>query len=142
MVVEARVDDKVTVHAWNADRSLCAICPNSNVVHIYKTPKGASDPWEKVATLKEHDAHEQLGHHDTAHGENDDSKFYVANKPTPDAPLPLYPGVLADGSGIGGCRDDEFPDTGFADLSDALARALRGAPPLEDEAALRAHWQR
>ena len=56
MVKETRVDDRITVHAWNADRSLCAICPNSNVVHIYKTPKGASDPWEKVATLKEHDA--------------------------------------------------------------------------------------
>ena len=55
MVKETRVDDRITVHAWNADRSLCAICPNSNVVHIYKTPKGASDPWEKVATLKEHD---------------------------------------------------------------------------------------
>ena len=56
MVKETRVDDRITVHAWNADRSWCAICPNSNIVHIYKTPKGASDTWEKVATLKEHDA--------------------------------------------------------------------------------------
>jgi len=56
MVKETRVDDRITVHAWNADRSLCAICPNSNIVHIYKTPKGADATWEKVATLKEHDA--------------------------------------------------------------------------------------
>ena len=39
MVVEARVESTITKHAWNADRSLLAVVPNSNVVNIYKAPK-------------------------------------------------------------------------------------------------------
>jgi actin related protein 2/3 complex subunit 1A/1B len=56
MVKESRVDNCITVHAWNADRSLLAVCPNSNQVHIYKKPSGPDGNWDKVATLKEHDA--------------------------------------------------------------------------------------
>ena len=56
MVKESRVDNCITVHAWNADRSLLALCPNNNQVHIYKRPDGPDSPWDKVATLKEHDA--------------------------------------------------------------------------------------
>lgn len=56
MVVEARVESTITKHAWNADRSLLAVVPNSNVVNIYKTPKTADGAWEKVGELKEHDA--------------------------------------------------------------------------------------
>jgi len=56
MVKESRVDNVITVHAWNADRTLCAICPNNNQVHIYKTPAGPDGTWDKIATLKEHDA--------------------------------------------------------------------------------------
>jgi len=40
----------VTAHAWNADCSLVAICPNSPVVEIYET-KG----WTCTATLEQHD---------------------------------------------------------------------------------------
>ena len=56
MVVEARVESTITKHAWNADRSLLAVVPSSNVVNIYKTPKTADGAWEKVGELKEHDA--------------------------------------------------------------------------------------
>jgi len=56
MVKECRVDNCITVHAWNADRSLLALCPNNNQVHIYKRPEGPDSPWDKIATLKEHDA--------------------------------------------------------------------------------------
>jgi len=56
MVLDARIEDKATCHAWNADRSMLAVCPNSNVVIIFKVPKAADDPWERVATLSEHDA--------------------------------------------------------------------------------------
>ena len=56
MVLECRVEDKITCHAWNADRTMVAVCPNSNVVNIYRVPASADDPWERVATLAEHDA--------------------------------------------------------------------------------------
>jgi actin related protein 2/3 complex subunit 1A/1B len=52
----ARIEDKVTCHAWNADRSLLAVCPNNNTVSIFATPASADGPWERVATLSEHDA--------------------------------------------------------------------------------------
>jgi len=42
----------VTCHAWNADRSKLAFCPDNNEVHIYK--KGGSG-WEKDVVLHEHD---------------------------------------------------------------------------------------
>jgi len=56
MVVEARVDSAITKHAWNGDCSMLAVCPNDNTVIIFKKPAQAEGPWEKVATLKEHDA--------------------------------------------------------------------------------------
>lgn len=56
MVLESRVEDRITVHAWNADRTLLAVCPNSNEVIIFKTPGSADGPWERTAVLKEHDA--------------------------------------------------------------------------------------
>jgi hypothetical protein len=52
MVLECRVEDKITCHAWNADRTMVAVCPNSNVVNIYRVPASADDPWERVATLE------------------------------------------------------------------------------------------
>jgi len=42
----------VTCHAWNADRSKLAFCPDNNEVHIYK--KGSTG-WEKDVVLQEHD---------------------------------------------------------------------------------------
>jgi len=56
MVLDVRIEDKITCHAWNADRSLLAVCPNSNAVIIFRKPTSAEEPWERVATLKEHDA--------------------------------------------------------------------------------------
>jgi len=42
----------VTCHAWNADRSKLAFCPDNNEVHIYKKGSGG---WEKDVVLQEHD---------------------------------------------------------------------------------------
>jgi len=56
MVQEARVEDKITCHAWNADRSELAVCPNNNTVVIFRKPATADGVWERVATLTEHDA--------------------------------------------------------------------------------------
>ena len=56
MVLDVRVEDKVTVHAWNADRSLLAVCPNNNTVAIFRKPTSADGTWERIATLNEHDA--------------------------------------------------------------------------------------
>lgn len=42
----------LTAHAFNADRTRVAVCPNSNEVHIYALTGGA---WTLVHTLKEHD---------------------------------------------------------------------------------------
>eukprot|EP00735_Rhodelphis_limneticus_P003025 TRINITY_DN141_c0_g1::TRINITY_DN141_c0_g1_i1::g.14380::m.14380 TRINITY_DN141_c0_g1::TRINITY_DN141_c0_g1_i1::g.14380 ORF type:complete len:387 (+),score=98.96,sp/O96622/ARPC1_DICDI/42.32/2e-101,WD40/PF00400.27/3.6e+02,WD40/PF00400.27/1.8e-07,WD40/PF00400.27/0.98,WD40/PF00400.27/7.5e-07,WD40/PF00400.27/0.032,WD40/PF00400.27/2.1e+03,WD40/PF00400.27/0.25,Rax2/PF12768.2/66,Rax2/PF12768.2/0.0073,Rax2/PF12768.2/1.2e+03,Rax2/PF12768.2/3.7e+03,eIF2A/PF08662.6/3.3e+02,eIF2A/PF08662.6/0.02,eIF2A/PF08662.6/ len=41
--------DCITCHAWNKDRSLVAICPNTADVLIY-----SADTWELKYTLKEH----------------------------------------------------------------------------------------
>ena len=38
MSTSARVDDKITCHAWNADRTELAVCPNNNTVVIFKKP--------------------------------------------------------------------------------------------------------
>ena len=51
-----RVEDKVTCHAWNADRTQLAVCPNNNTVIIFKKPTTEDGSWERVATLTEHDA--------------------------------------------------------------------------------------
>jgi len=42
----------VTAHAWNADKTLLAFCPDNNEVHIYKKT-GTS--WEPQFVLSEHD---------------------------------------------------------------------------------------
>jgi actin related protein 2/3 complex subunit 1A/1B len=42
----------VTCHAWNADHSKIAFCPNDNTVHVYA--KSGSE-WEREFILSEHD---------------------------------------------------------------------------------------
>jgi len=42
----------ITAHAWNADRSLIAICPNSAEVHIFSTKEAE---WKLEHILAEHD---------------------------------------------------------------------------------------
>jgi actin related protein 2/3 complex subunit 1A/1B len=42
----------VTCHAWNADKSKIAFCPNNNEIHIYKKQGTA---WVEEEVLKEHD---------------------------------------------------------------------------------------
>uniref|UniRef100_A0A0D3I2P7 Arp2/3 complex 41 kDa subunit n=1 Tax=Emiliania huxleyi (strain CCMP1516) TaxID=280463 RepID=A0A0D3I2P7_EMIH1 len=56
--MEARVESAITIHAWNADRTLLAVCPNDNTIAILKVPTAEplDGPWERVATLSEHDA--------------------------------------------------------------------------------------
>ena len=48
--------DQVTCHAWNADRTLLAVCPNNNEVLIFQKPSQPEETWTKLYTLKEHDA--------------------------------------------------------------------------------------
>jgi len=43
----------ITAHAWNADRTKVAICPNNNKIYIYAKQ---GNEWVKEASLKEHDA--------------------------------------------------------------------------------------
>jgi len=43
----------ITCHAWNADRTQVALCPNNNEIHIFK--KGAGGVWNKLQVLREHD---------------------------------------------------------------------------------------
>ena len=54
--MDCRIEDKLTCHAWNADRTLLAACPNNSTVSIFKVPASPEGPWEMVATLNEHDA--------------------------------------------------------------------------------------
>ncbi|KAJ0113242.1 hypothetical protein Patl1_02649 [Pistacia atlantica] len=42
----------ITCHAWSPDRSMVALCPNNNEVHIYKQ---FQDKWEKLHVLQKHD---------------------------------------------------------------------------------------
>ncbi|XP_022632120.1 actin-related protein 2/3 complex subunit 1A isoform X4 [Vigna radiata var. radiata] len=42
----------ITCHAWSADQSMVALCPNNNEVHIYRL---VEDKWEKVYVLQKHD---------------------------------------------------------------------------------------
>uniref|UniRef100_A0A6N2MQN6 Actin-related protein 2/3 complex subunit n=1 Tax=Salix viminalis TaxID=40686 RepID=A0A6N2MQN6_SALVM len=42
----------ITCHAWSADRSMIAFCPNNNEVHIYRL---SQEKWEKVHVLQKHD---------------------------------------------------------------------------------------
>ena len=52
----ARVEDKITCHAWNKDKTQLAVCPNNNTVVIFKKPATEDGTWERIATLSEHDA--------------------------------------------------------------------------------------
>lgn len=40
----------ITCHCWNADKSMLAICPNNNEIHIYETKT-----WTRQYLLNEHD---------------------------------------------------------------------------------------
>eukprot|EP01038_Epipyxis_sp_PR26KG_P015352 gene15352-20687_t len=40
----------ISCHAWNRDKTMLAISPNSNEIHIYET-----NTWRKIDTLTEHD---------------------------------------------------------------------------------------
>ncbi|XP_038712364.1 actin-related protein 2/3 complex subunit 1A-like [Tripterygium wilfordii] len=42
----------ITCHAWSPDRSMVAVCPNNNEVHIYRR---VQDNWEKLHVLQKHD---------------------------------------------------------------------------------------
>ena len=55
MSLEARLEDKITVHAWNDDRTQLAVCPNDRTVVIFRKPAAADGEWERLATLAEHD---------------------------------------------------------------------------------------
>lgn len=48
-----RLAVSITAHAWNADRSLIALCPNDPTIQIYKY---ASGEFTLVHTLNQHDA--------------------------------------------------------------------------------------
>jgi len=45
-----RLAQTITCHAWNKERTLVALCPNSNVIEIYDTVE-----WELKFSLVEHD---------------------------------------------------------------------------------------
>ncbi|XP_012086315.1 actin-related protein 2/3 complex subunit 1A isoform X1 [Jatropha curcas] len=42
----------ITCHAWSPDKSMIALCPNNNEVHIFKS---SQDKWERVHVLQKHD---------------------------------------------------------------------------------------
>lgn len=42
--------DGIACHAWNKDKSLIAVCPNNNEIHIFETTT-----WKRVHVLSEHD---------------------------------------------------------------------------------------
>lgn len=42
----------ISCFAWNADRSMIAVCPNNNEIHIYSTQEN-SDSWLKKFILCE-----------------------------------------------------------------------------------------
>lgn len=43
----------ISCHAWNKDKSMVAICPNNNEIHIYGNCQNKS--WERLHVLGEHD---------------------------------------------------------------------------------------
>lgn len=46
----------VTCHAWNADKTMVALCPNNNEIHVVRVGKIAdTTTWERLHVLKEHD---------------------------------------------------------------------------------------
>ncbi|MES1907803.1 MAG: hypothetical protein MHM6MM_000848 [Cercozoa sp. M6MM] len=53
---EFRLAHSISCHAWNADFSQIALCPNDNTVLIYATNDSEdSSKWTKLHTLTEHD---------------------------------------------------------------------------------------
>ncbi len=51
----SRIFPGIATHAWNADCSQIAVCPNNNEIHIYKTNSSPdTDQWELLQVLKEH----------------------------------------------------------------------------------------
>ena len=42
----------ISCFAWNADRSMIAVCPNNNEIHIYGV-QSYSETWQKLFTLCE-----------------------------------------------------------------------------------------
>jgi gamma-glutamyl-gamma-aminobutyrate hydrolase PuuD len=42
----------ISCFAWNADRSMIAVCPNNNEIHIYGV-QNYSETWQKLFTLCE-----------------------------------------------------------------------------------------
>jgi len=54
--MEIRLEDKITCHAWNADRTMVAVCPNNNEVHIFKKPPQAEAMWTREHVLNQHSA--------------------------------------------------------------------------------------
>ena len=49
--MDARIEDKLTCHAWNADCSMLAVCPNNNTVSIFKVPASPDGPHEPSPAL-------------------------------------------------------------------------------------------
>ncbi|CAK9202143.1 unnamed protein product [Sphagnum troendelagicum] len=45
----------ITCHAWNADLSMVAVCPNNNEVHIYQASPSPTSAWECIHVLQKHD---------------------------------------------------------------------------------------
>eukprot|EP00249_Psilotum_nudum_P016625 c25914_g1_i1 orf=305-1453(+) len=45
----------ITCHAWNADQSMIALCPNNNEVHIFNASSAANSVWDRVHILQKHD---------------------------------------------------------------------------------------
>lgn len=51
--VACRLSQQLSCHAWSADGSHLAICPDSSEIHVYrKTPTGQ---WSRIHALTEHD---------------------------------------------------------------------------------------
>ncbi|XP_057861255.1 actin-related protein 2/3 complex subunit 1A [Cryptomeria japonica] len=45
----------ITCHAWNAELSMVAVCPNNSEVHIYKASPDGSSIWNRIHILQKHD---------------------------------------------------------------------------------------
>ena len=51
--VACQLSPQLSCHAWSADRSHLAICPDSNEIHVYC--KSSTGNWLRIHTLTEHD---------------------------------------------------------------------------------------
>jgi hypothetical protein len=47
----------ITCHAWNADLSMVAVCPNNNEVHIYQASPSPASAWECIHVLQKVSLH-------------------------------------------------------------------------------------